>query len=244
MAAPGYAFLEELPLQDYQERLVSVAHAIVENRADAQDIVQDAWLQLLKAIAEGRGPVGVSGLGAGSTTPPGEDIPFAGGTVGDQVFAWLGCVCRRRATDVLRRRTRRRERRERLATCHPSPAAPPDPSEEIVRMEEREQVRRVLRRLPARQAQLLRMRSDDCSYRQTAAAVGVADASVGYLTVRARSAFIDLKRRLDRESRQPVQIRSTGAFPVGKETAPWRHSIARTDWAAGSPSDSRCSRSA
>jgi DNA-directed RNA polymerase specialized sigma24 family protein len=199
MSAPGFAFLERLPLHRYQERLLKVARAIVGNRAEAQDVVQEAWLRLLETTAEGRGPFHSCNPSGGNADAPGEPVSPAVDTTGDQVYAWLCCVCRRLALEVLRKRGRGRDRGPGFLL---EPAAPADPSAEVERREERELVRRVLRRLPARQVQLLRMRAYDCSYRQTAAAVGVADAaSVGYLTVRARSAFIAMKRRLDRERR-------------------------------------------
>lgn len=198
MTAPKFAFIEQLPLQRYHVRLLKEIRAIVGDPVEAQDIVQSTWLQLLESIGEVDSLPDDPGVTGGEWDGPEEDAP------GARVFGWLRCVSRRRAADAVRSRERRQER---MADYRPDLAVPADPSEAIVRREEDEHVRRVLRRLPRRQAQLLRMTSDRCTYSQTAAAIGIADSSVGPLYLRARRAFVAMNRRMEAgSSRHPVVV--------------------------------------
>ena len=64
-----------------------------------------------------------------------------------------------------------------------------DPAEAAAQAEERRRVRRVLRGMDQRQAQLLILRHSGLSYRELAAALGVSANSIGALLVRAEREF-------------------------------------------------------
>lgn len=66
----------------------------------------------------------------------------------------------------------------------------PDPTTEALRADDRERVRRTLRRMPARQAQLLILRHSDFSYQEIAAALDLAPNSIGTLLARAEREFV------------------------------------------------------
>ena len=67
-----------------------------------------------------------------------------------------------------------------------------DPSVEAIRADERDRVRRVLRRMPPREAQILILRHSDFSYKEIAAVLGLASNSVGTLLARAEREFARL----------------------------------------------------
>ena len=69
-------------------------------------------------------------------------------------------------------------------------ARPPhSPDELLSAAREQNRVRTVLAAVPAREAALLLLRSDGCSYDEMAATLSLNPASVGTLLVRARGAF-------------------------------------------------------
>ncbi len=73
-AAPGFASLEPLSLHAHPTRLFRLAPAIVDERAEAQDIVQDAWVRYLEPAEDGRAPPGSSGPEGGDEDPPARDV--------------------------------------------------------------------------------------------------------------------------------------------------------------------------
>jgi len=101
--------------------------------------------------------------------------------------AWLYRVATNLAYNALRGRSRRERRQEAVSRALESGEL--DPVETTVRHEEQEMVRRVLTGLPPRQAQLLLLYYAGLSYRELAAALGVAPGSVGTLLARAKAAF-------------------------------------------------------
>ena len=103
---------------------------------------------------------------------------------------WLYRVATNLAYNALRDQ-RRRERRQEAATSRAeiSGDQATDPSETLLRQDERESVRRVLASLPARQAELLLLRYAGLSYGELASALDVAPGSVGTLLARAEAAF-------------------------------------------------------
>lgn len=69
-----------------------------------------------------------------------------------------------------------------------------DPVQETERHQERERVRAVLRQMPARDVQVLVLRHSGLSYKEIAAAAGVATSSIGTLLARAEARFETLYR--------------------------------------------------
>ncbi len=108
---------------------------------------------------------------------------------GDNLAGWLHRVAVRLGYNALRA-SRRRAGHEARAGA-PSGADPrmADPHVAAEIAETRTRVRKTLARLDAREAQLLILRQAGLSYREIAAALGVAPASVGTLIARAERAF-------------------------------------------------------
>lgn len=75
-----------------------------------------------------------------------------------------------------------------------------DPVDEVERLDERRRVRAVLRQMPLRDVQILILRHSDLPYREIAAAVGVAEASVGSLLARAEKRFEELYKKGNRDA--------------------------------------------
>jgi RNA polymerase sigma-70 factor (ECF subfamily) len=107
--------------------------------------------------------------------------------------AWLYVVAGNLARDARRSEGRRARH---LSIMEPpdrlSEAADPAPSADaaMCTAEESALVRETLAMLPERDAALLVMRADDVSYREIAAAIGVAPTSIGPLVARAQQRFI------------------------------------------------------
>jgi RNA polymerase sigma-70 factor (ECF subfamily) len=106
---------------------------------------------------------------------------------------WLYVVAGNLARDAQRREGRRSRHlsimnaRERLAdAADPAPGA----DAAMCTAEEAALVQDTLALLPERDAALLVMRADDVSYREIAAAIGVAPTSIGPLLARAQQRFI------------------------------------------------------
>lgn len=104
---------------------------------------------------------------------------------GQNSEGWLYRVATRTALDELRRRTRR-SRYESLMGFIRGVATP---EETHAANQEQQRVRLVLAALPRRQAELLLLRSQDLSYGEVAAALGLNPASVGTLLSRAQQLF-------------------------------------------------------
>ena len=104
---------------------------------------------------------------------------------GNAAGGWVYRTAVRMALNELRRR-HRRARYELLASVLPGMRSPEELHAET---ETAGQVRLVLAVLPARQAELLLLRSDGLSYEEVAAALDLNPASVGTLLSRAQRAF-------------------------------------------------------
>ena len=104
---------------------------------------------------------------------------------------WLYAVAANLARDAARGDARRKRR---LRVWAPSRAAEPLPDGDPVREEAAQvqaaQVRAALASLSERDATLLLLRAEGCSYREIAGALGVAPSSVGPLLVRAQRRFL------------------------------------------------------
>ncbi len=105
---------------------------------------------------------------------------------GAPLLAWLCRVALNRGYNSLRGQ-RRAERRDALLA---EPPAEVDPQSELLRAEEREQVRAAIAELPARQGQILLLRYAGLAYAEIAAPLGIAPGSVGTLLARAERAFL------------------------------------------------------
>jgi len=103
---------------------------------------------------------------------------------GEKAGGWLYRTAINQGLYELRRRARH-ARYARLLRF----ASPSTPEELRAANEEQEQVRRVLAVINARDAELLLLRSNDFSYEELAAVLGLNPASVGTLISRARQAF-------------------------------------------------------
>lgn len=105
---------------------------------------------------------------------------------GDGAEGWLYRTAARQALDDWRRGERWSRIARALAPVWPSPRTP----EQLHADEtERQQVRAVLAALKRRDAELLLLWTEDVTYEQMAAAIGVKPSSVGSLLRRAQAAF-------------------------------------------------------
>jgi RNA polymerase sigma-70 factor, ECF subfamily len=104
-----------------------------------------------------------------------------------EVRPWLFTV----ATNLVRDRARKTERRHRLLSTAPELVTRnPTPEEDVERAERIGVVRDALDRLSERDRQLLLMREEGFKYDEIAQVVGVAPASVGTLIARALKKFV------------------------------------------------------
>ena len=114
---------------------------------------------------------------------------YARHEIPDEPRAWLAAV----GANLIRDEHRRSRRRFTLLTNEPEETtigAPPSaPDDAVMRDERKSRVRAVLDQLPLRDRQLLLLRHEGYSYREIATAVGVAEASVGTMLIRATEAF-------------------------------------------------------
>jgi RNA polymerase sigma-70 factor (ECF subfamily) len=153
-------------------------YRIVSTREEAEDLAQETFLRLSRQR-------------------------FAAGQE-HNVRAWLYRVATNLAYNALRGEARRTRRQERSAV-RDVPTTDLDPTEVVVRGEDRIAVQRALASLPEQQSRLLLLRHAGLSYRELAEAVGVAPGSVGTLLARAETAF---ERAYS--CKQPAQIPEEG----------------------------------
>jgi len=148
-----------LLFQAHKKRVFSVCLLMTKDTADAEDLTQEAFLQVFRSIGSFRG---------------------------DSAFStWLYRVAVRMGLDELRRQTRR-TRYERLLGFGGGVQTPEDIRRAT---EEQERVRLVLGVINRRHAELLLLRSDDFSYDEVASALDLNPASIGTLLSRAQQAF-------------------------------------------------------
>jgi len=157
---------EELFLLEYN-RVANVALRILGDRATAEDVAQEAFAQFARRRVR----------------------------IGDGSRGWLCTAAVHGALNELRGR-RRRDARERAVARLESRAAAADPFEAVAREQTREAVRRAMRSLPERSAELLSLRYAGLSYREIAVALRLDEAQIGTLLARAQSAF---RKELDDE---------------------------------------------
>jgi RNA polymerase sigma-70 factor (ECF subfamily) len=145
----------------HYDRVYGLLFRLVGDRAEAEDLVQEAFLKLHARAREGRSA-----------------------TEDENVGAWLYRVAMNLGYNALRGRKRLWQRNVQLV-----PEEEPAVEGQVDRREERVAVRAALARLPQRQAQLLLLRQMDFSYAECAAICDVAPSSVGTLLARAAKAF-------------------------------------------------------
>lgn len=103
--------------------------------------------------------------------------------------AWLFAAAAHTALNHLRAQRHRAERQERDARARAAAGAGADPARALEAAEERRAVRRLLARLPKRQAAILVLRHSGLSYGEIAQALGLRPGSVGTLLRRAEVAL-------------------------------------------------------
>jgi RNA polymerase sigma-70 factor (ECF subfamily) len=111
------------------------------------------------------------------------------GEMPDQPAGWLVAVANNLVRDERRRVTRQLRLLTEEPTRAPGGAPPSDPADDLERGERITAVRAALERLSLRDRQALLLRHGGYSYREIAAALGLAETSVGTTLVRASQAF-------------------------------------------------------
>jgi RNA polymerase sigma-70 factor (ECF subfamily) len=151
----------EAAFSEHYQRVYGVLFRLVGDRAEAEDLTVETFWRLWQ-----RAP-----------------------RQADNLAGWLYRVALRLGYNALRagRRRLKYEIDGGLRALEASP--PPDPAEAVESAEERARVRAALRRLPPREAQLLLLRHAGLSYKEVAAALGLAPGSIGSLLSRAEAAF-------------------------------------------------------
>lgn len=112
----------------------------------------------------------------------------------EQASGWVRVAAVHTALNLLRGERRRDKRQLSLTPVDSLPSA----EETVIEREAREELRRVLRRLPRRSAAVLVMRHGGMSYAEIADALGIKVGNVGTLLRRAEAA---LRKEMDRETR-------------------------------------------
>src|SRR5881296_4486788 len=141
-------------------RVVAIAHRVVGDPAESEDVAQEVFLSFYRAHPA--------------------DAPYAP--------AWLHAAAAHAALNALRGRDRR-SRREAAQALPLEATAASDPVETVAASETRDEVRAVLARLPERSAAMLALRYAGLSYAEIAEALDVRASSVGTLLRRAEDAF-------------------------------------------------------
>lgn len=158
-AAPGMPPAFEALFRREYARVVAIAHRVVADGDEAEDVAQDVFVSFYrKHSAE-----------AGYAAP------------------WLYAAAAHTALNVLRTRERR-GRRDAIEALRRDERTP-DPAQAAEGAETRGEVRSALARLPDRSAALLVLRYSGLSYEEIAAALGLRQSSIGTLLRRAEDAF-------------------------------------------------------
>lgn len=156
----GPGGFEELFLAEYT-RLVSVAYRVLANRAEAEDVAQEALWRFHRRYPNGH----------------------------DRAAGWLHAAAAHLALNTLRSR-RRREARELIHTRDIAPVtSSQDPEEAAQIADQVRRVRRAFAHLSGRSASVLALRYGGLSYAEVAEAMGVGVGQVGTILRRAEAAL-------------------------------------------------------
>jgi RNA polymerase sigma-70 factor (ECF subfamily) len=149
-------------LAQHQTPLLRFA-ALLVGPALADDVVQDTFLRLLAARRE---------------------------DVEDHVVAWLFTVCKNRALEIKRGRSREThlEKEEEMISHQPTPA------DALEQHDERSRIMRLVDALPERHREVVALRfAGGLSYREIAGVTGLTETNVGFIL---HAALKTLKKRL------------------------------------------------
>ena len=180
----------------YYPRLIGLAERMLGDRAEAEDVLQEAFLRLARS---GR-----------DDDPDGLLLDRPDGVIG----AWLRRVVLNLGVNRLRERRRLAERLERAQRLDPTldpvhhPSDTSSPTQHVLRAEARAEVQAALATLPERQRSCLLLRHAGHSYAEIATALGIAIGSVGVYLARAERAF-----RISYEATTLSRDRAAGPEP-------------------------------
>jgi RNA polymerase sigma-70 factor (ECF subfamily) len=166
--AEGAAFDMEAAFRAHYARVARLIARVVGDAGRAEELAVEVFLKLWR-------------------NPKAQAARTADGP-GGSMEGWLYRVALRKGLDELRKRGRR-ERYEKVFGLFRASRGPATPEQLCAAGEEQEKVRRVLAALPARQSELLILRSQGLGYREMASVLGWNAASVGTLLARAQDAF-------------------------------------------------------
>jgi RNA polymerase sigma-70 factor, ECF subfamily len=152
----------EATFLEHYPRVFSVLFWLVGDRAEAEDLTLETFWKLWR-------------------TPPADHRLGVGG--------WLYRVAVRLGYNALRTAKRRRQYEEQSGREALDLNHAPNPAHEVETEQERAQVRAVLHQMTERETQLLILRHSGLSYKEIAAALNIAPASVGTLLARAEAEF-------------------------------------------------------
>jgi RNA polymerase sigma-70 factor (ECF subfamily) len=159
----------------FYPRFVPFAERLLGDRAEGEDVVQEAFLRLARAGHDDGGPL--------------LDRPD------EVVGAWLRRVVLNLGVNRLRDRRRADDRLVRASQLNAAldpergPSTDENPPQAVLRAELREEVRTALATLPERQRFCLLLRHAGHSYAEIAEALGIAIGSVGVYLARGERAF-------------------------------------------------------
>jgi RNA polymerase sigma-70 factor, ECF subfamily len=162
----------EAAFKDHYSQVYHIIFRLVGDPDEAEDLASEAFWRLWK-------------------NPPAENENLGG---------WLYRVGLRLGYNHLRsvRRRSHYQQQAGLETIERQPAV--DPAQEVEQRQARERVRAVFRQLSLRDVQVLVLRYSGLSYKEIAAALQVADNSVGTLLARAEVRFEEKYRREEKNA--------------------------------------------
>ncbi len=183
--------------RQFYPRLVPLAARLLADRAEAEDVVQEAFLRLARTAPDANEDAPTDQGRQPDVVQTGASAPASGllDRPDEVVGAWLRRVVLNLGVNRLRDRRRAEARLTRAGQLDASldpergPADDGSPSAALLRAEAQAEVRAALAALPERQRDCLLLRHGGHSYAEIAATVGIAAGSVGVYLARAERAF-------------------------------------------------------